>query len=119
MDSRRNGHGAGSRAAIFLDRDGVLIEDVDLLSEPGQVRLEPDVPDALRRLREAGFALIATTNQAIVARGRATLDDVAAIHVHVDHLILEAGGPALDAWCVCPHHPHATLPEYRVQCACR
>jgi D-glycero-D-manno-heptose 1,7-bisphosphate phosphatase len=110
---------AGSGAAIFLDRDGVLVEEVDLLCEPDQVRLEVDVPDALRRLRDAGFALIATTNQAIVARGRATLDDVAAIHAHIDRLILEAGGPALDAWYACPHHPHATVAAYRVECECR
>ena len=108
-----------SRPAIFLDRDGVLVEDVALLSEPDQVRLELDVPDALRRLRDAGFVLIAITNQTVVSRGRATLDDVAAVHAHIDRLIHEAGGPALDAWYVCPHHPQATLAEYRVECECR
>jgi D-glycero-D-manno-heptose 1,7-bisphosphate phosphatase len=108
-----------SRPAIFLDRDGVLVEDVDLLSEPDQVRLELDVPDALRRLRHAGFVLIAVTNQTVVSRGRATLDDVAAVHAHIDRLIHEAGGPALDAWYVCPHHPQATVAEYRVECECR
>ena len=108
-----------SRAAIFLDRDGVLVEDVDLLSVPDQVRLQGDVPDALRRLRHAGFALIAVTNQTVVSRGRATLDDVASVHAHIDRLIHEAGGPALDAWYVCPHHPQATLAEYRVECECR
>ena len=108
-----------SRPAIFLDRDGVLVEDVDLLSEPQQVRLELDVPHALRRLRYAGFVLIAVTNQTVVSRGRATLDDVAAVHAHIDRLIREAGGPALDAWYVCPHHPQATVAEYRVECECR
>jgi D-glycero-D-manno-heptose 1,7-bisphosphate phosphatase len=110
---------SASRAAIFLDRDGVLIEDVDLLSGPEQVRLEVDAPAALRRLRDAGFVLIAATNQAIVARGRATLDDVAAIHAHIDRLIVAAGGPALDAWYVCPHHPEANVAAYRVHCQCR
>ena len=110
---------SGSRAAIFLDRDGVLIEEVDLLSGTDQVRLEADAPGALRRLRDAGFVLIAVTNQAIVARGRATLGDVAAIHAHIDRLIVEAGGPALDAWYVCPHHPEADVAAYRVQCDCR
>jgi D-glycero-D-manno-heptose 1,7-bisphosphate phosphatase len=109
----------GSRAAIFLDRDGVLVEDVDLLSDPEQVRLEDDVPDALRRLRDADFALIAVTNQTVVSRGRATLDDVAAVHAHIDRLLREAGGPALDGWYVCPHHPQATVAAYRVECECR
>ena len=77
------------------------------------------MPDALRRLRHAGFVLIAITNQTVVSRGRATLDDVAAVHAHIDRLIHEAGGPALDAWYVCPHHPHATVAAYRVQCECR
>jgi D-glycero-D-manno-heptose 1,7-bisphosphate phosphatase len=108
-----------SRAAIFLDRDGVLVEEVGLLCEPEQVRLEVDVPDALGRLREAGFVLIAITNQTVVSRGRATLEDVAAVHAHIDRLIHDAGGPALDAWYVCPHHPQATVAEYRVQCECR
>ncbi|MGA8335530.1 MAG: hypothetical protein WB761_12360, partial [Solirubrobacteraceae bacterium] len=79
-----------SRPAIFLDRDGVLVEDVALLSEPDQVRLELDVPDALRRFRDAGFVLIAITNQTVVSRGRATLDDVAAVHAHIDRLFHEA-----------------------------
>lgn len=108
-----------SRPAIFLDRDGVLVEEVGLLSEPDQVRLEPDAPGALRRLQDAGFTLIAVTNQTVVSRGRATLDDVAAVHAHIDRLIHEAGGPALDAWYVCPHHPEATVAAYRVQCECR
>jgi D-glycero-D-manno-heptose 1,7-bisphosphate phosphatase len=108
-----------SRPAIFLDRDGVLVEDVDLLCDPDQVRLEVDVPDALRRLHDAGFALIAITNQTVVSRGCATLDDVAAVHAHIDRLIHEAGGPTLDAWYVCPHHPHATIAAYRVECDCR
>lgn len=110
---------AGARAAIFLDRDGVLIEDVDLLSEPGQVRLEVDVPDALRRLHDAGFVLIAVTNQTVVSRGRATLADVAAVNAHIDRLIRQAGGAPLDAWYVCPHHPHATVVAYRMECDCR
>jgi len=108
-----------SQSAVFLDRDGVLVEDVGLLTEPAQVRLEADVPDALRRLHHAGFALIAVTNQTVVSRGRATIDEVAAVHAHIDRLIQEAGGPALDAWYVCPHHPEATVAAYRVECECR
>ena len=59
-------------AAIFLDRDGVLIEDVHLLTDPGDIRILEGVPQALRRFHEAGFRLIVISNQTVVARGLAT-----------------------------------------------
>lgn len=104
---------------MFLDRDGVLIEEVDLLRRPEQATLDTGVAGALERLHEAGFALIAITNQTVVARGLATLEDVAIVHERIDSMLREAGAPALDGWYVCPHHPHATVPALRVVCECR
>jgi D-glycero-D-manno-heptose 1,7-bisphosphate phosphatase len=63
--------------------------------------------------------LVAITNQTVVARGLATLEEVAAVHARVDELIRRDGGPALDGWYVCPHHPEATDPAYRIACECR
>lgn len=109
---------AAWRPAVFLDRDGVLIEDVDLLTQPTQLRVLPGVPAALARLRAAGLRLIVVTNQPVVARGLATEDDVAAIHrVLATHL--RQAGAAIDAWYFCPHHPEATVPEFRRDCDCR
>lgn len=105
--------------AVFLDRDGVLIEDVDLLTTPGEVRILPGVPQALQMLAEAGFALLVVSNQPVVARGMATEAQVEAVNQHMAGLIRAAGGPSLGLFYICPHHPNATLPQYRLDCACR
>lgn len=106
-------------AAIFLDRDGVLIEDVDLLTNPDDIRILEDVPQALRSLKEAGFRLIVISNQTVVARGLVSEQEVQAINAGVERLLKQAGGPHLDGFYFCPHHPNATLPAYRVVCECR
>ncbi|MBX3745125.1 MAG: HAD family hydrolase [Verrucomicrobiae bacterium] len=105
--------------AVFLDRDGVLIEDVHLLTDPRQLRLLPGVPAALRRLREAGFRLILVSNQAVVARGLASEDDVRRIHDALTGMLRDSGGPPLDGLYFCPHHPEATVEAYRLDCDCR
>lgn len=107
------------RAAVFLDRDGVLVEDRDLLVHPAQIRLLDGVPQALTRLREAGFRLVVVTNQPVVARGLITEQELATIHARMQELLQAAGSPALDAIYYCPHHPEATLPAYRQACQCR
>ncbi|HZO85654.1 MAG TPA: HAD family hydrolase [Verrucomicrobiae bacterium] len=66
--------------AVFLDRDGTLIEDKDYLSRPEEVVIYPGVPDALRRLANAGFKLVIVTNQSGVGRGYFTLADVENVH---------------------------------------
>jgi D-glycero-D-manno-heptose 1,7-bisphosphate phosphatase len=112
-------HPAVRERAVLLDRDGVLIRDVDLLTDPSDVELLAGVPTALVRLRLAGFALLMVTNQTVVARGLASLDEVRHLNADIMQRIIDAGGPELDGVYVCPHHPHANLPEYRVACDCR
>jgi len=107
------------KPAIFLDRDGVLIEDTDLLTSPEGIRILEGVPAALERLRASGFQLIVVSNQAVVARGFATKPEVESINRRIGELIVEAGGPGLDGFYFCPHHPKATLPAYRKVCDCR
>jgi D-glycero-D-manno-heptose 1,7-bisphosphate phosphatase len=107
------------RRAVFLDRDGVLVEDVDLLTRADQLRLLPGVPSALNALQSAGFALVVVSNQPVVARGLATAQEVEAIHAELDGLIHAAGGPAMDRFYFCPHHPKGTLLAYQVDCDCR
>ncbi len=106
-------------AAIFLDRDGVLIEDCGPIVDREQIKLLPGVAHALRQLKAAGFRLVAVTNQAVVARGLIGEKDLAVLHAAMDNLIERAGGPRLDAVYYCPHHPRATLPEFRRECPCR
>jgi D-glycero-D-manno-heptose 1,7-bisphosphate phosphatase len=105
--------------AVFLDRDGVLVEDVDVLTHPGQLRVLPGVPAALRQLHDHGFKLVVVTNQPVVARGLATEADISTVHQALARLIEEDGGCAPDRFYTCPHHPRATLPDYRQDCDCR
>jgi D-glycero-D-manno-heptose 1,7-bisphosphate phosphatase len=104
---------ANGRPAVFLDRDGTLIEDMHYLADPMAVTLVPGATQAVARLRAAGFAAIVTTNQSGIARGRITPDAYAAVKARLDAL-LEAGGTRLDATYMCPHHPDVTGP-----CDCR
>lgn len=105
--------------AVFLDRDGVVIKDVDLLTQPSEVRLLESVPQAIRTLKQAGFKVVVVSNQTVVARGLATEDEVVAINNYIQTLLGQAGGDSIDAFYICPHHPNANLPAYRVVCECR
>ena len=108
-----------TQPAIFLDRDGVLIRDVGLLTRKDQVELLHGTTESVSRLRRAGFKLIVVTNQTVVARGMATEDDVRSIHASIQELLIRQGTKGIDAFYYCPHHPNATLPEYRLDCECR
>ena len=108
-----------SRPAVFLDRDGVLIADIDLLRRASDIRVLESVPDALSALADAGFALVVVTNQTVVARGLVTEADLADLHAALRDRLRRRGAPELDAIYVCPHHPSATLAPYRTDCDCR
>jgi len=105
-------------AAVFLDRDGVINEEVDLLHRVDQLRLIPGAAAGIRLLNEAGLPVVIVTNQPVVARGLCTEDDVRSIHRELQAR-LEAEGAHVDGVEFCPHHEDADLPAYRVQCACR
>lgn len=105
--------------AVFLDRDGVLVEDRGFLCDVKDLRILDGVPQALRRFKAGGFRLIVVTNQAVVARGMITEDQLDEIHVRMCAMIESLGGPPLDGVYACPHHPQADLQDYRVVCDCR
>jgi D-glycero-D-manno-heptose 1,7-bisphosphate phosphatase len=104
--------------AVFLDRDGTLIDDVGYLDRLDQVALYPWTADALRLLRRAGFALVVITNQSGVARGFFSEAFVGDVHAHLA-AELARGGASIDAWFHCPHHDDADDPAYRLDCDCR
>ncbi len=89
---------------LFLDRDGTLMEDPGYVSHPDQVRLIPGVPAALKRFREAGYALVVATNQSGIGRGLYTWDDYDAVAARLVEL-LAAEGVAFDAVLACAHAP--------------
>jgi D-glycero-D-manno-heptose 1,7-bisphosphate phosphatase len=100
--------------AIFLDRDGTLIEDSGYLFRPDDMVVLPNVVEALALLRRAGFRLIVVTNQSGVARGLYTEDDIDAVHAE---LVRRLG--AFDALYHCPHHEAGTEAPYAIACRCR
>lgn len=100
------------RPAIFLDRDGTLIEDPGYLRDVAGVRLLAGVGEALRDLRSGGFGLVVVTNQSGVARG--LLDEIclAAIHDRMRQLLGQEG-VRLDGLYYCPYHPEGVVEAYR------
>jgi D,D-heptose 1,7-bisphosphate phosphatase len=88
------------RPAVFLDRDGTLIEHVHYLSDPGRVRLLPGAAEAIGKLRRSGFACVLITNQSAVGRGMITEARLHQIHAEMDRQLAERGA-ALDAIYYC------------------
>lgn len=106
------------RQAAFLDRDGTLIEEVNWLSLPSEVRLLPGVPQALIGLRELGFLSVVVTNQSAIARGMLTERGLQDVHAEMGRQLVQEG-TAVDAIYYCPHHPEVGDPPYRRVCECR
>lgn len=92
------------RAAVFLDRDGTLIEHVHYLNDPKQVRLLPGGPEAVRNLQALDFACVVVTNQSAVGRGMLTLDGLDEIHREM-HRQFADHGVRLDGVYYCPVAP--------------
>jgi D-glycero-D-manno-heptose 1,7-bisphosphate phosphatase len=101
------------RRAVFLDRDGTIIEDEGYVADPVRVRLLPGAAEAIARLNQAGLPVIVITNQSGIARGLLDEAAYAAIARRLDEL-LAAAGARLDGHYHCPHHPDFTGP-----CECR
>jgi D-glycero-D-manno-heptose 1,7-bisphosphate phosphatase len=108
MKSLRDRSAAASqgtlRPAVFVDRDGTLIEHISYLSEPAKVRLLPGAGEALKRLRRAGFALVLVTNQSGIGRGLLTEERLEQIHAELGRQLGECG-VAFDAIYHCPVVP--------------
>jgi D-glycero-D-manno-heptose 1,7-bisphosphate phosphatase len=105
------------RPAVFLDRDGTLVEEVAYLHDPGRLALLPGVA-ALAGLAAAGYALVVVTNQAGVARGYYDEAAVELVHRRLGELLAGAG-VRLDAILYCPHHPEGTVARHARACRCR
>lgn len=107
-----------NKGAAFLDRDGTIIRQVELMHEIGQLRLLPGSAKAIRLLNEKGVPVVVVTNQPVVARGMCSEHEVELIHEELRRR-LGRRGAHIDAIYFCPHHPNATLEKYRTKCSCR
>lgn len=92
------------RPAVFLDRDGTLIEHVPYLSDPAMVSLLPRVAEALKRLRRAGFARVLVTNQSAIGRGMLAVNRLDEIHTELNRQ-LALQGATIDGVYYCPDAP--------------
>jgi D-glycero-D-manno-heptose 1,7-bisphosphate phosphatase len=89
-------------AAVFVDRDGTIIEDADYCSDPSQVNIFPGVPEALQRLKSKGFKVIIITNQSGIGRGFFTVEQYRAVEAEV---LRQLGDGSIDATYFCPDVP--------------
>jgi D-glycero-D-manno-heptose 1,7-bisphosphate phosphatase len=101
------------RPAVFLDRDGTIIEDMGYLRRPDDVRLLPGAAHAINRLNRAGLAAVVVTNQSGIARGLLSTNDYQAGEQRLDQLLAREDA-RLDGHYFCPHLPELTGP-----CDCR
>jgi D-glycero-D-manno-heptose 1,7-bisphosphate phosphatase len=88
--------------AVFIDRDGTIMEDCVYCSDPKKVRIFPGVPEALRRLKSNGFKLIIITNQSGIGRGLFTVEQYRAVEAE---LLRQVGNGLIHATYFCPDLP--------------
>jgi D-glycero-D-manno-heptose 1,7-bisphosphate phosphatase len=106
------------KQAVFLDRDGVINEEVNYLSQPEQLRLIPGAAEAIARLNRADLLVIVVTNQAGVARGYYSEAQIEVLHAALSQQLARASAH-IDRYYYCPHHPTEGRPPYRIECDCR
>lgn len=111
-----------SRPAIFLDRDGTLVEDVDLLHRAEDLKLYPFSGSAVKKINTSDYLCFLVTNQPVVARNLCDTVELRRIHNKLETLLAREGA-YLDNIYFCPHHPDRGYPEenraYKIDCDCR
>lgn len=118
VSARMTKSSASGQPAAFLDRDGTIIRQVELLHDSKQMRLLPGAAEAIRMLNRNGIKVIVVTNQPVVARGISTLSDVTNMHELLNRR-LRRNRAHVDAFYFCPHHTNATIEEFKCACNCR
>ncbi len=110
------------QCCIFLDRDGVINPDYDLIARTEDMELYPWSAAAIKRINKSNFISVVTTNQSVVARNLTDLQGLGEIHKKMESL-LGAEGAKLDEIKFCPHHPDGGFegenPAFKIVCDCR
>jgi len=106
------------KPAVFLDKDGTLLDDVPYNVDPGKMRLAPGAADALATFARMNVPIIVISNQSGVALGK--FDEAALVEVERKlHELAANAGARLAGVYWCPHHPQGTVPRYARACDCR
>jgi D-glycero-D-manno-heptose 1,7-bisphosphate phosphatase len=106
------------RAAVFLDKDGTLVENVPYNADPARIALRPGASEALRLLAGLGYELVVVSNQPGVAHGRFAWDALRGVEEHLVRAF-RGQGFHLTGFQWCPHDPEGRVPEYSFACTCR
>jgi D-glycero-D-manno-heptose 1,7-bisphosphate phosphatase len=104
--------------AVFLDRDGVIIEDNGFIDHRDRVKLLPRAAEAIKILNSHQYKVIVVTNQSGVARGLFSEKTVVELSDYMLDQLLKLGA-IIDRVYYCPHHPDGTVPGYGIACRCR
>ncbi|MDR0876869.1 MAG: HAD-IIIA family hydrolase [Treponema sp.] len=108
--------------AVFLDRDGTINKLNGFVTKPEGFELIDGAAEAIRKINSAGYLAIVITNQPVIARGEASLEDLDLIHRKMETELGKAGAYIDDIF-FCPHHPDKGFagerPEYKIDCECR
>lgn len=106
------------KPAVFLDKDGTLLDDVPYNVDPHKMRLAPGAFDALVAFARMNAPIIVISNQSGVALGKFDESALADVERKLHELAAEAGAKiAAVYWC--PHHPQGTVPRFARTCDCR
>ena len=114
--SGRDSAPIGTGRAVFVDKDGTLVENVPYNVDPARLRFTPSALVGLRALADAGYALIVVTNQPGLATGRFTRREFAALEAALCRRVREESGVEIAALYCCPHAPS---PGGTIGCLCR
>lgn len=101
------------KPAVFLDRDGVLNEEISYISKVDDLHIFPYVQSCVRKIHELGYFVIVISNQSGIARG--IIEEEIILEIN-NKLKIETG---VDAIYFCPHHPKGIVQKYAIQCECR
>ena len=107
-----------SKRAVFLDKDGTLIEDVPYNVDPDLIQLTPGAVEGLQLLHASEYQLIVITNQSGVARGYFPEAALMTVEARLSQMLAEFGVPLMGFY-YCPHHPNGVIPALSIACDCR
>ncbi len=113
---------SNKRPAIFLDRDGTISKEVNLLNKVEQLELIEGAAEAIKQINKSDYLAVIVTNQPVIARNLCSIEELEYIHATLETMLGKEGA-YVNAIYYCPHHPDKGYPEerpeYKIDCECR